>query len=117
MATNNRKQNVRNAAATEKADRWHNISGLMMVFGEEKETRRGEKFIAYNTSVGKKDDNGEWDNAYINVSFTRENDPGVEGGFLVDVKAGFITFDTWRTKTGKTRKALRIVITDYTFPE
>lgn len=116
MATNNRKQSARNSAVPEKA-RWHNINGEMMVFGEEKETRRGEKFISYNTSVGKKDDKGEWDNAYINVSFTRDNDPGVEGGFLIDVKSGFITFDTWKTKTGKIRKALRIVITEYTFPE
>ena len=116
MATNNRKQSTRNSAP-ETPNRWHNISGTMMVFGEERETRRGEKFVSYNTSVGKKDDNGDWDNAYINVSFTRDNDPGIEGGFLIDIKSAFITFDAWKTRTGKIRKALRIVITEYTFPE
>lgn len=115
MATNNRRSNANREKTT--PERWHNITGSMMVFGEEKENKRGEKFVSYNTSVGKKDDKGEWDNCYIGVSFAKDCDPGIEGGFLISIKSAFITFDTWKTRTGKIRKALRIVITDFDFPE
>lgn len=97
---------------TQNTTRWTDISGSAMIFGEEKEGKKGS-FMAYSTSIGRKDEKGEWDNFYARVRFPKEDDPGIEGGFRVDIKSGFLTFDTWTDKRRNTHKELALVITGW----
>lgn len=108
MAYQNNKNTKKNN--TQNTTRWTGITGSAMIFGEEKEGKKGS-FMAYSTSIGRKDEKGEWDNFYTRVRFPKEDDPGIEGGFKVDIKSGFLTFDTWTDKRRNTHKELALVIT------
>lgn len=65
----------------------------------------------YSTSISKKNSDDTWDNAYINVSFRKGVE--IENGTTIDVKQGFLTFDKWENKEGKTNTFLKIFILDY----
>ena len=102
-------KNTKNTT-TDNPSRWTDITGAAMIFGEEKEGKRGS-FMAYSTSIGRKDEKGDWDNFYVRVRFPKEDDPG-EGGFIkVNIKSGFLTFDNWTDKRRNTHKELALVIT------
>lgn len=111
MAYQNNK-NTKNKNTNTNPSRWTDITGSAMIFGEEKEGKKGS-FMAYSTSIGRKDEKGEWDNFYARVRFPKEDDPGIEGGFKVDIKSGFLTFDTWTDKRRNTHKELTLVITGW----
>lgn len=105
-------KNTKKNTNTQNTARWTDITGSAMIFGEEKEGKKGS-FMAYSTSIGRKDEKGEWDNFYAKVRFPKEDDPGIEGGFKVDIKSGFLTFDTWTDKRRNTHKELTLVITGW----
>lgn len=106
MAYQNKNKNTKN---TNTPSRWTDVTGAARIFGEEKESRKGT-FMAYSTSIGRKDENGEWDNFYARVRFPKD-DPGIEGGFTVNIKSGFLSFDTWTDKRRNIHKELALVIT------
>lgn len=103
-------KNTKNTNNT--TSRWTDITGSAMIFGEEKEGKKGS-FMAYSTSIGRKDEKGEWDNFYARVRFPKEDDPGIEGCFKVDIKSGFLTFDTWTDKRKNIHKELALVVTGW----
>lgn len=51
----------------------------------------------YSTSIGKKRQDGEWDNAYIGVQFKRGTD--IHDGTKIDIINGWLTF--YLNKEGK----------------
>lgn len=112
MAYQKNTKNSKNTKNTDTPTRWTDISGSARIFGEEKEGRKGS-FMAYSTSIGRKNEDGEWDNFYARVRFPKEDDPGIEGGFKVNIESGFLTFDTWTDKRKNTHKELALVITDW----
>lgn len=85
---------------------WTTIRGRMRVFGTVFNGRKGE-YMAYSTSIGRKNEDGDYDNLYLKVFFPKEDDPAVEGLCEIDVKEGFITLNCY--SKGKGRKAERIV--------
>ena len=97
---NNRKQ----PATPEREPHWTDISGEMRVFGEE----RKDGSLRYSTSIGVKNDAGEYDNMYFDVMFKKGEDPDIEGGFHINVEKGFLSF---RKVNGKCYP--RIVVTKY----
>ena len=77
--------------STGKGERWSNFKGVMRVFGRTKEGKNCP-FVTYCTSIGsKKPGTDEYLNFFIDVSFTRENDPEKPESFEIFVNQGFLT--------------------------
>ena len=74
---------------------WNNINGAMRVWATER-TYKKKSWISFSTSIGKKDDDGEYANIYFDVLFKKNKAPEVdEGAFEIIVKKGFLTFTTY----------------------
>lgn len=98
------------AAKTEERKKaWTDLSGTMRVFGKTKESSKGN-FIAYSTSIGKKQEDGSYKNVFFNVRFQKDNDPEKENQFEIFVNKAFLTVDTWGEKNYPC-----IVVTDFDF--
>lgn len=65
----------------------------------------------YSTSLSKKNQDGEYVNAYINVSFKK----GVklEDKTRINITNGFLTFDSYVNKEGKTITSFKIFVLDF----
>lgn len=72
---------------------WADITGEMRVYGREVEYKK-TSFMSYSSSVGSKNEDGEYDNVYFNVRFRKDEHPDLEGAFTINVKAGFLTVTT-----------------------
>lgn len=115
---NSKKKTTRNERARNNKKRnsqpvWTSISGLMHVFGNERKSRKGKPFISYSTTVGRKNENGEWENMYYNVGFRKEDDPEIVDGFDIIVKDGFLSFDEYTAKDKTVVKTPRVVVLDF----
>lgn len=97
------------AKSEERAKSWTDLTGTMRVFGKKKESSKGD-FIAYSTSIGKKQEDGSYKNSFFNVRFQKENDPEKEGQFQIMINKAFLTVDTWGEKNYPC-----IVIQDFDF--
>lgn len=93
----------------ERAKSWTDLTGTMRVFGKKKESSKGY-FIAYSTSIGKKQEDGSYKNSFFNVRFQKDNDPEKEGAFDIEIGKAFFTVDSWNEKNYPT-----IVIQDFDF--
>ena len=82
---------------------WTDICGIMRVYGHEFQTGRGS-FIKYSTSLGRKNEDGDYENFYLPVHFPKDDDPGVEGAFKVNITKGFLSLNTYDTDKGKYTK-------------
>lgn len=51
------------------------LTGQIKIFINEKTNDKGELFRTYSTSVGNKDQEGNYYNAYLNVRFAKDNFP------------------------------------------
>ena len=74
---------------------WNNVKGLMRVWA----AKRGSKmksWLSFSTSIGKKNENEEYDNVYFDVLFKKNEAPEVdEGAFEINVKKGFLTLTVY----------------------
>lgn len=61
------------------------ITGQTKVFRKDYEDR-----ALYSTSIGKKKQDGTWDNAYINLQFKKGTD--IADGTMIDIQNGWLTF-------------------------
>lgn len=87
------------------------LSGNCKVFRNEYPTKDGGSYVRYSTSLGKKLQDGNWDNAYINVQFKK----GVELPNQmndIEVYDGWLTFDK-AEKNGKTQTYYKLFINDF----
>ena len=78
---------------TKRPKSWTDVSGRMRVWGKEVNYKK-TSFMSYSTSVGAKNEDGEYDNVYYNVRFRKDEHPDREGAFEINVKAGFLTVTT-----------------------
>ena len=78
---------------TKRPKSWADVSGRMKVWGKEVNYKK-TSFMSYSTSVGAKNEDGDYDNVYYNVRFRKDEHPGREGAFEINVKAGFLTVTT-----------------------
>ena len=79
------------------------ITGETMIFKNDKGF--------YSTTISKKNKDGEYENAYIPVSFKKGVE--LENRDRINVTNGFLTFDSYTDKEGKTRTNLKIFVLDF----
>lgn len=98
MATKNTKKKAAKTAKKQtekKVQAWNNVNGVMRVWASEKEYKR-KSWISFSTSIGKKNEDDEYDNLYFNVLFKKDEAPEVEeGAFEINVKKGFLTLSVY----------------------
>jgi hypothetical protein len=68
------------------------VTGTTKVFRKDYEGR-----ALYSTSIGKKKQDGTWENAYINLQFKKGVD--IADGTMIDIQNGWLTF--YMNKEGK----------------
>lgn len=74
---------------------WNNIRGKMRVWASEFGNKK-KSWLNFSTSIGKKNDDDEYDNLYFDVMFKKDEAPDVEeGAFEIKVKKGFITLKVY----------------------
>lgn len=79
---------------------------------------RNGTFYKYSTSVGQKNIDGDYVNAYIPVMFTKKSDAPekIENGALCDFE-GFLSVESYTDSAGRTRNNPRIVISSVKFED
>ena len=61
-----------------------------------KKTAAKKTWLSFSTSIGKKNENKEYDNVYFDVLFKKNEVPEVdEGAFEINVKKGFLTLTVY----------------------
>ena len=74
---------------------WNNVNGLMRVWATVREYKK-KTWLSFSTSIGKKNENEEYDNVYFDVFFKKNEAPEVdEGAFEINVKKGFLTLSVY----------------------
>lgn len=97
---------------SDNTNRWTQVTGTMRVYGAERKTKKGVPYLAYQTSIGRKNEEDEWDNLYITVRFPKE-DPEITEAFDIDIKAGFLSMDVWTDKKDVKHIIPVVVVMDY----
>lgn len=103
----------------QKAIYWNSdLTGRMRVYAQEVQYKNGGKpasFLKFSTSLGVKNDAGEWDNLYFNVRFMKGDAPEVDGGmnFEIEIGKAFLTFEVFQTKSGEEIKTPVIVVQEW----
>ena len=74
---------------------WNNVKGLMRVWATERGNKK-KSWLSFSTSIGKKNEEEEYDNVYFDVLFKKNEAPEVEeGAFEINVKKGFLTLTVY----------------------
>ena len=107
----------------EKVNYWNSdLTGRMRVYAQEVNFKKNGKpasFLKFSTSLGVKDEDGNWSNLYFNVRFMKGDAPEADGGmnFEIDIAKAFLTFETFQTKTGEEIKTPVIVVQEWADPD
>ena len=92
---NTTKKNTEKKQTQEPTKVWNNVKGLMRVWATERGNKK-KSWLSFSTSIGKKNDNEEYDNVYFDVIFKKNEAPEVkEGAFEINVKKGFISLTVY----------------------
>lgn len=108
---------------TEKVKYWNSdLTGRMRVYAQEVKYKKNGKpasFLKFSTSLGVKDEDGNWSNLYFNVRFMKGDAPEVDGGmnFEIDISSAFLTFETFTTKDDEEVKTPVIVVQEWADPD
>jgi hypothetical protein len=108
---------------TEKVKYWSSdLTGRMRVYAQEVKYKKGGKpasFLKFSTSLGVKDEDGNWSNLYFNVRFMKGDAPEADGGmnFEIDISRAFLTFETFTTKDDEEVKTPVIVVQEWADPD
>lgn len=98
--------------------RWTDVSGVMRVYGHEFETKNRKSFIRYSTSIGRKNEDGDYENAYLTVFFPKNDAPDIEGSFEVNITKGFMTLNVYDKGKGKNAEHIvepAVMVQEYVF--
>lgn len=108
---------------TEKVKYWSSdLTGRMRVYAQEVKYKKGGKpasFLKFSTSLGVKDEDGNWSNLYFNVRFMKGDAPEADGGmnFEIDISRAFLTFETFTNKDDEEVKTPVIVVQEWADPD
>ena len=108
---------------TEKVKYWSSdLTGRMRVYAQEVKYKKGGKpasFLKFSTSLGVKDEDGNWSNLYFNVRFMKGDAPEADDGmnFEIDISRAFLTFETFTTKDDEEVKTPVIVVQEWADPD
>ena len=108
---------------SEKVNYWSSdLNGRMRVYAQEVNYKKNGKpasFLKFSTSIGIKNEDGEWNNLYFIVRFMKGDAPEVDGGvnFEIDIAKAFLTFETFITKDDEEVKTPVIVVQEWADPD
>lgn len=109
---------------SEKVNYWSSdLNGRMRVYAQEvnykKKNGKPASFLKFSTTIGIKNEDGEWSNLYFNVRFMKGDAPEVDGGvnFEIDIAKAFLTFETFITKDDEEVKTPVIVVQEWADPD
>lgn len=112
-----------NKKQTEKVKYWSSdLTGRMRVYAQEVNYKKNGKpalFLKFSTSLGVKDEDGNWSNLYFKVRFMKGDAPEADGGmnFEIDISRAFLTFETFTTKDDEEIKTPVIVVQEWADPD
>lgn len=104
MANVSKRATKRKDATT--AQTWNRLTGIMRVFGNTFETKKGGTITKWSATIsGKTTDekgNDEWHNYYVPVKFAGNDsvEPETDGLHVIDVENAFFSVDVWTNKKG-----------------
>lgn len=85
-----------------------------MIWVNEHETKKGDKFTTYAISVSKRSEDGMYTNKSVKVRFKKNHDVScLKSGDLIDVDDAFLTLDTFRDRNGNEVKEVVIQVMDW----
>ena len=97
---------------------WNNVHGKMRVWTNVRKSGKGKNaktWLSYSTSVGKKNESGDYSNVYFDLLFKKDHKPedidDIEETFEINVKQGFLTVSVY--KDGTLHNA--VMVMDYEF--
>ena len=88
------------------AQTWNKITGIMRVYGNTFETKKGNEITKWSATISGKttdDKNGDvWHNYYVPVKFAGKDaeEPETDGLHVIDVENAFFSVDVWTNKKG-----------------
>ena len=95
------------------------ITGKAKVFRNERTGRNGQQYINYATSLARKNQDGEWEHASIEVRFRNGDAPIYPQGVQsldIDIRDGFLTFRKYKTyDDDKMHSLFYIMVKEYTY--
>ena len=90
---------------------WNNIKGSMRLWAKERTCMiKGKKktWLSFSSSIGKKSEEGEYNNLYFDVFFKKDATPYVdEGAHEIVIRKGFLTLSTY--KDGSVHPAVMVM--------
>lgn len=107
----------------EKVNYWSSeLNGRMRVYAQEvkyKKNGKPDSFLKFSTSLGVKDEDGNWSNLYFNVRFMKGDAPEADGGmnFEIEIVKAFLTFEIFQTREGLEIKTPVIVVQEWADPD
>ena len=74
---------------------WNNVKGLMRLWATERGNKK-KSWLSFSTSIGKTNEDEEYDNLYFDVLFKKNKAPVADEGALeINVKKGFLTLSVY----------------------
>ena len=110
---------AKKAKRSERAkDTWNEIKGIMSIYGNTFKDRKGRDYISWSATVGKKDDDGEFQNYYFKVRFGKNaTEPETDGLHQVDIQSGFISLESYEKKGKEIITPIIVIIEDEVLDE
>lgn len=86
------------------SDTWNTITGVMAIYGNTFTSGKGKKkkeFVKWSTTIGRKDEDGEYVNYYLRVRFAGDaSEPETDGLHQIDVGNAFLSVESYTNRDG-----------------
>ena len=90
------------------------VKGKAKVFRNKRQVRNGT-YVNYATSLSRKNKDGAWENASIEVRFRRGDEPVFRDTNVdIEITDGFLTFRKYRSQDDKEHALFYIMVMEYT---
>lgn len=90
-------------------DTWNDIHGVISVYGNTFEGKKGD-YTNWSATLGKKNDSGEYDNYYLRVRFGKNGpEPDTDGLHQIDIESAFLSVEAYTNKD-KERVILPVLV-------
>ena len=90
------------------------VKGKAKIFRNERQGRNGT-YVNYATSLSRKNKDGAWENASIEVRFRRGDEPVFRDTNVdIEIVDGFLTFRKYKSQDDKEHALFYIMVLEYT---
>lgn len=92
---------------------WNEITGVMQIYGNTFESKKGESYVSWSVSLPIKSKDGDVvGNYYIRIRFAGDaEEPDTDGKHVIDISKAFFATDSYE-KNKETVTNLVLVVTD-----